>query len=117
MSDAVSVLYMLKRLLLDCIPMAEKKKNLLVYHIFFVLICGGLFYFLWSAPPETTPHMPRDHNHERFMDMDRKQAEGFCLECHGEGKVQPLPEQHPQPYRCLFCHKRVDQIRQINTDD
>lgn len=108
---------MLKRLLLDCIPMAEKKKNLLVYHIFFISICGGLLYFLWKAPPETTPHLPRDHNHERFMDMDRKQAEGFCLECHAEGKEQALSEKHPQPYRCLFCHKRVDQIRQINTDE
>jgi hypothetical protein len=102
----------------DYIPMAEKKKkNLLIYHVFFVLICSGLFYFLWSAPPETTPHMPRDQNHERFMDMDRKQAESFCVECHAKGKMQPLSEQHPQPYRCLFCHKRVDQIQQINTDE
>ncbi|MCW5203876.1 hypothetical protein VU11_06060 [Desulfobulbus sp. US2] len=97
--------------------MAEKKKNLLVYHVFFILICGGLFYFLWSAPPETTPRMPRDKNHEQFMDMDRKQAEGFCLECHGAEKIKPLSEKHPQPYRCLFCHKRVDQIRQLETGE
>lgn len=94
----------------------KKKKNLLVYHIFFISICGGIFYFLWSAPPETTPHMPRDNNHERFMDMDRKQAEGFCPECHAAGKIKPLPDSHPQPFRCLYCHKRVDQIRQIEKE-
>lgn len=108
---------MLKRLLLESIPMAKKKKNLLVYHVFFILICGGLFYFLWKAPPETTPRMPRDQSHKRFMDMNRKQAEGFCLECHAEGKVKPLSKKHPQPYRCLFCHKRVDQIKQLDKDE
>ncbi len=87
-----------------------------MYHAFFILICGGIFLFLWNAPPETTALMPRDRNHERFMDMDKKQAEEFCRECHAVGKTQPLPETHPQPYRCLFCHKRVDQIRQLEPD-
>ena len=50
------------------------------------------------------------------MDMDRKQAEGYCLECHAADKVKPLPDTHPKPYRCLFCHKRVDQIRQIEKE-
>ncbi|XOF32645.1 MAG: hypothetical protein ACL93V_11485 [Candidatus Electrothrix sp. YB6] len=97
--------------------MAAKKKHLLVYHIIFILICSGLFYFLWTAPPGTTPLMPRNAAHERFMDMDKKQAEEYCRECHAEGKAKPLSEQHPQPYRCLFCHKRVDQIREIEPEE
>jgi hypothetical protein len=37
---------------------------------------------------------------------DRKQAETFCLDCHGQDKVAPLSATHPPPYRCLFCHKQ-----------
>lgn len=88
--------------------MAAKKKTI-VYNILFVLICGGLFLFLWNAPPETTAHLPHDEDHERFMDMGKKEAEKFCGECHAPGQVAPLPEDHPPKYRCLFCHKRVTQ--------
>ena len=88
--------------------MAAKKKTI-VYNILFVLICGGLFLFLWNAPPETTSHLPHDEDHERFMNMGKKEAEKFCAECHAPDKVAPLPENHPPKYRCLFCHKRVNQ--------
>lgn len=85
------------------------KKNTLIYNIVFLLVCGGLFLFLWSAPPETTAHLPHDTDHERFMAMGKKQAEKFCLDCHAPDKVAPLDEDHPPKYRCLFCHKRDNQ--------
>ena len=88
--------------------MTEKKnKNILLYNILFVLVCGGLFFFLWSAPPETTAHLPHDDDHEKFMPMGKKEAEKFCNDCHGPEQIMPLPEDHPPKYRCLFCHKRV----------
>jgi hypothetical protein len=43
------------------------------------------------------------------MNMGKKEAEKFCAECHAPDKVAPLPEDHPPKYRCLFCHKRVNQ--------
>jgi len=88
--------------------MAAKKKTI-VYNILFLLICGGLFLFLWSAPPETTAHLPHDEDHERFTNMGKKEAEKFCTECHAPDKVAPLAEDHPPKYRCLFCHKRDNQ--------
>ena len=87
--------------------MAAKKKTI-VYNILFLLICGGLFLFLWNAPPETTSHLPHDEDHERFMSMGKKEAEKFCAECHTPDTIAPLPEDHPPKYRCLFCHKRVN---------
>ncbi len=84
-----------------------KKKNILLYNILFVLICGSLFAILWVAPPETTAHLPHDQDHEKFMDMGKKEAEKYCTECHAPDQVMPLPEDHPPKYRCLFCHKRV----------
>jgi len=85
--------------------MTEKKRSNLKYHIIFIFVSGGLFIFLWNAPPETTAFLPHDEHHERFMEMDKKQAEANCTECHAVNKM-PLPTDHPQPYRCLFCHKR-----------
>lgn len=84
----------------------DSKKKILVYNSLFIIFCVGLFLFLWTAPPETTAHLPHDEKHEKFMDMKKKEAEKFCLECHGEAGVSPLPEDHPPKYRCLFCHKR-----------
>ena len=51
--------------------MAAKKKTL-IYNIIFVLVCGGLFLFLWNAPPETTAHLPHDEIHEKFMPMGKR---------------------------------------------
>jgi hypothetical protein len=86
-------------------PEEKKKKHLLVYNLLFVAVCAGIFLFLWNAPPETTPHLPHNEQHNRFMEMEKKEAEKYCSECHGE-KKQPLPKEHPPTYRCLFCHKR-----------
>ncbi|MCI5147142.1 MAG: hypothetical protein D3923_16850, partial [Candidatus Electrothrix sp. AR3] len=68
----------------------SKKKNTLKYNLLFLVVCGGLFLFLWSAPPETTAPLPRDRAHARFMPMEKKQAERHCQECHAKDK-RPLP--------------------------
>ncbi|MBW2485282.1 MAG: hypothetical protein JRF05_07985 [Deltaproteobacteria bacterium] len=83
-----------------------KRKNILIYNLIFIVICAGLFMFLWNAPEETTKHLPNDDDHSRFMKMDKKEAEKFCEECHSPDGVSPLPQDHPPKYRCLFCHKR-----------
>lgn len=84
----------------------SKRKNILIYNLIFIVVCGGLFLFLWRAPEETTKHLPNDENHATFMKMDKKEAEKFCEECHSPDGIAPLPEDHPPKYRCLFCHKR-----------
>lgn len=83
-----------------------KQRRTLVCNLLFAAVCIGIFLFLWNAPPETTAHLPRDEKHSRFMEMEKKQAERRCGECHGEGK-KPLAKDHPPAYRCLFCHKRT----------
>ena len=83
-----------------------KRKNTLIYNLLFVVVCAGLFLFLWNAPEETTKHLPNDDVHAKFMKMDKKEAEKFCEECHSPEGEAPRPEGHPPKYRCLFCHKR-----------
>jgi hypothetical protein len=84
----------------------SNRKNLFIYNLIFIVICGGLFMFLWNAPEETTTRLPNNENHARFMKMDKKAAEKFCEECHSPDGEVPLPKDHPPKYRCLFCHKR-----------
>ncbi|WP_417910063.1 hypothetical protein [Candidatus Electronema sp. PJ] len=83
----------------------KKQKNVVIYNLLFVAVCAGIVLVLWKAPPETTPHLPNDEPHKLFLEMEKKEAEKHCGECHGEGK-HPLPKEHPPTYRCLFCHKR-----------
>jgi hypothetical protein len=82
------------------------RKNILIYNLIFIVVCSGLFIFLWNAPEETTTYLPKDEDHAKFLKMDKKEAEKFCEECHNPDGVSPLPENHPPKYRCLFCHKR-----------
>ncbi len=80
----------------------------------FIVIAIGLsvLLVLWLAPPETTHHMPKNADHQKFYDIvqaegmkkGRKSAEKFCQECHNADQV-PFPEEHPGKFRCLFCHK------------
>lgn len=73
----------------------------------FVVVCAGILIFLLRAPKETTAPLPHDEIHSRFHTMKgKKEAEQFCLDCHGQDKEAPLPAGHPPKYRCLFCHKR-----------
>ena len=73
----------------------------------FVLVCAGLLVFLYLAPEETTSPLPADDLHQEFHAMEsKKEADKLCAQCHNQGGESPLPENHPDPYRCLFCHKR-----------
>lgn len=81
-----------------------KKKYL---NLGFVILCGGLLVFLYLAPEETTSPLPEDETHMKFHQIeDKKDAEKVCVGCHDQDGEVPLPEDHPDPYRCLFCHKR-----------
>jgi cytochrome c553 len=73
----------------------------------FLIICAGLVAFLLLAPEETTSPLPRDEIHQQFHQIQsKKEAEKGCVGCHETGGEAPLPDTHPDPYRCLFCHKR-----------
>ncbi len=84
----------------------KAKNRTLLYNILFLLVCGGIFLFLWEAPPETTAKLPRDAKHLKFYDMKKKEAEQYCQECHRPDGEVPLSKEHPPKYRCLFCHKK-----------
>jgi len=88
-------------------PSYDKKKTL-VYNILFAAVCGGLLIFLFNAPEETTKKLPRDAKHLKFYAMGKKEAEKFCEDCHNKDGEVPLPEHHPPKYRCLFCHKKLE---------
>lgn len=68
----------------------------------------GVVAVLWAAPEETTPHLPHDDIHEKFYQLNqaegKKAAEAFCKDCHGQEGME-FPPTHPDPNRCLFCHK------------
>jgi len=83
-----------------------KSNKIRLYNGLFVVICAAIFLFLWNAPEETTAMLPTDENHDRFMTMDKKEAEKSCEECHTPTGEAPLSKDHPPKYRCLFCHKR-----------
>ncbi len=87
-------------------PELTKSKKSIIFNVLFLLICGGIFLFLWNAPPETTAKLPDDQDHAPFFKMEKKEAEKNCEQCHNPEGVAPLPEDHPPKYRCLFCHKR-----------
>lgn len=79
----------------------------LVLNAAFVALCIAILVFLLRAPKETTSPLPHDEIHGRFYAMEgKKEAERFCLDCHGPDREAPLPADHPPKYRCLFCHKR-----------
>lgn len=72
------------------------------------MICGGIFLFLWNAPPETTAKMPYDKNHAEFYSLHKKEAEKYCENCHNPEGAVPLSKEHPPKNRCLFCHKKEE---------
>lgn len=85
---------------------ATGKNNRLFLNIAFLAVSGGILFFLFIAPKETTVHLPHDDIHNKFHAMKKKEAEAFCTECHAPDKIAPLPTNHPPKYRCLFCHKK-----------
>ena len=83
------------------------KPKTIVLNIVFILICAALLLILLKAPDESTSRLPLDETHQQFQSgMGKKEAEKHCGQCHGPEGVSPLPDGHPPPYRCLFCHKR-----------
>ena len=84
----------------------KMNKKLLVNGTF-ITFCLALLIFLYLAPEETTTPLPSDDVHTKFhLIKSKKEADKLCVECHFEEGTAPLPEVHPPPYRCLFCHKR-----------
>jgi hypothetical protein len=81
-------------------------KNVLI-NILFVSLCLIILVFLFVAPEETTSKLPDNSIHAEFHHIkSKKEADRLCVACHADGKEAPLPEAHPAPFRCLFCHKR-----------
>jgi hypothetical protein len=85
----------------------SKKNRFKALNIAFALICIAVLLFLLLAPEETTTPLPVDEIHLPFHRIaDKKEAEATCQQCHAPTGEAPLSEDHPPPYRCLFCHKR-----------
>ena len=79
----------------------------LLFNAAFILVGGGLLLFLYMAPEETTRPLPADDIHSEFHQIkSKKEADKRCIQCHSQDGDMPLPDDHPDPYRCLFCHKR-----------
>lgn len=88
------------------LPSGKSSRRRLL-NIGFVLLCAALLIFLYLAPEETTSPLPSDSIHQEFHAIkSKKAADALCSSCHGENGEVPLPPDHPDPYRCLFCHKR-----------
>lgn len=82
-------------------------KNSPLLHILFVVVSLVILGFLFLAPEETTSKLPHDEIHQPFHEIaSKKEAEKNCLQCHADEGEAPLTEDHPQKFRCLFCHKR-----------
>lgn len=85
--------------------MGKNKRRII--NITFILFCFFLLLFLYFAPEETTSPLPTDELHEKFhLIKSKKEADSQCVACHNNAGESPLPEEHPPPFRCLFCHKR-----------
>ncbi len=80
------------------------KKRIL--NILFPVVSAIILIVLLKAPEKSTTPLPRDKGHQRFFTMKKKEAEKYCLDCHGEDEVYPLTADHPSKNRCLFCHTR-----------
>jgi hypothetical protein len=85
----------------------NRKKKIIFLNILFLLVALGILLILFKAPKESTSKLPLDDIHRPFQaGMSKKEAERSCVECHSPDTEAALPEGHPPPYRCLFCHKR-----------
>lgn len=82
-----------------------KKRDLITIAIGIIIVL-----VLWAAPEETTSHLPHDTTHAKFYEIvhsqGKKAAEKFCKDCHGKKGLE-FSQNHPDPNRCLFCHKAL----------
>lgn len=84
---------------------STQKRTLI--NLVFIAGCLVLLLVLYLAPEETTTPLPEDEIHWEFHQIDsKKEADARCFDCHSTEGGMPLPDEHPDPYRCLFCHKR-----------
>ncbi len=84
---------------------SSKKRTLI--NLAFICVCAALLLVLYLAPEETTTPLPEDDVHSEFHKIEsKKEADALCFDCHSQEGGMPLPDEHPDPYRCLFCHKR-----------
>lgn len=76
--------------------------------IFVVIVLAVFGTFIAISGDEKTTRVPTDELHAPFPEMvqsmGKKETEVFCKECHATEEM-PLSEEHPPPFRCLFCHK------------
>ncbi len=75
----------------------------------FILLIPAVVLCLWLLTTEqTTLRIPVDETHQEALqacrDSGKKAAETVCRTCHADDS-QPLSEDHPPSYRCMFCHK------------
>lgn len=82
--------------------------------LFIALIGAVLVIFFAISGEEKTSKVPYDETHRPFYEMlkagtKKKEVDPLCKECHDGVKI-PFPKDHPDPNRCLFCHK-VQKIR------
>ncbi|MBI5376351.1 MAG: hypothetical protein HZA77_13040 [Candidatus Schekmanbacteria bacterium] len=71
----------------------------------YLLIAGAILMIiiLNLLPSKEIPSLPKDETHKEYIIDDK------CLECHGPGKIHPLPNKHPhEPENCKRCH--IDKI-------
>ena len=84
--------------------MAFKKRD----GLFIAVIVIVLGIFIAISGEETTVRVPDDDIHHKYFQIveveGKKATEEFCKECHQPDNL-PLSEDHPPPFRCLFCHK------------
>ena len=84
----------------------KKSKKIIFYNVIFILVCGGIFLFLWNAPPETTPKFLHGPDHDKLYKIKKREAEKLCLDCHKVEGPGPIPATTYCTNRCFFCHKK-----------
>jgi len=84
-----------------------KKRDL----AFVGLVVVVLLVFWLISGEEKTTRVPFDEIHGPLYpvvaEQGKKAAEKFCKECHTP-EHNALPDNHPPPFRCLFCHKLIE---------
>ena len=85
----------------------RKKRKIWLLNLLFLLVGAGILFLLWLAPPASTPVIAIVVEVCRLLSGSSCAAELECLARDGPEMSNPLPKQHPPPYRCLFCHRRA----------
>lgn len=84
----------------------KSKRKIILLNTLFCLVSLGILIFIMNAPEKSTKSLPHNEDHQRFYSMNKKEAEKYCLDCHGDNGVHPLAPEHPSKLRCLMCHTK-----------